>query len=30
MAAYFGKLQRMTIGSPDETNTFDFMEVFIK
>ena len=30
MASYFGKLHKMTIGSPDETNTFDFMKVFIK
>ena len=30
MAAYFGKLHRMTVGSPDETNTFAFMNDFIK
>ena len=30
MAAYFGKFNKMTIGSPDETNTFDFMKVYIK
>ena len=30
MAAYFEKLHKVTIGSPDETNTFDFMKVSIK
>ena len=30
MAAYFEKLHKMTIGSPDETNNFDFMKVYIK
>ena len=30
MARYFEKLHKMTIVSPDETNTFDFMNDFIK
>ena len=30
MAAYFEKLHKMNIGSPDETNTFAFMNDFIK
>ena len=30
MAAYIEELHKMTIGSPDETNTFDFMKVYIK
>ena len=29
IAAYFGKLDKMTIDSLDETNTFDFMNFFM-